>query len=71
LLDDLKKLSKLFGEPESAVKALDRYEKEFDDTMKAISNALSGKEKINYLYTYGQLGTDGNGSVVNERSGLS
>ncbi len=68
-LEDVKKLSKLFGEPDAAVKALDRYEKEYNDVLNAIKTALGSSDKMNYLYLFGGLSTGG--SIVNERSGLS
>ncbi len=69
LTEDIKKLNTLFGEPESAVKALDRYNQEYNALLNAVKNAISGKDKLNYLYSFGAF--TANGSVINERSGLS
>ena len=68
-LEDVKKLTKLFGEPEAAVKSMERFEKEYNDTLEAIKNALGSKDKMNYLYTFGAFGEEG--SIINEKSGLS
>ena len=69
LTEDVNKLSKLFGEPESATKALDRYTKEYNDMLSAIEKALGDKKKVNYMYAYGL--SDGAASISNEHSGLS
>ena len=69
ITEDVKKLTKLFGNPEAAVKAMDKYNKEYDDMLSAIEKALSEKSKVNYLYSFSQFGE--NGSVINEKSGLS
>lgn len=69
LTDDVNKLSKLFGDPESAVKAMEKYNKEYQDTLDAIKNALGDKTKINYMYSFMQFGESG--SIINEKSGLA
>ena len=69
LTEDVKKLSKLFGDPESAVKAMEKYNKEYTDMLDAIKTAIADKTKVNYLYSFTEFGEYG--SVVNEKSGLS
>ena len=52
LFDDLTKLSKLYGEPESAKKVIDEYTSNYTSVKNAIISALEGKDKKEYACTF-------------------
>lgn len=49
LLEDLQKLSTVFGNPESATEVLDEYMDDYNSTLAAVAEALQGTELYDYL----------------------
>lgn len=72
ILDDIHKLSILFGEPESAKTALSNYMADYNAMLDAIKNAVKDKEKLDYLYgIYTESATTYGKSVFNHTSAIS
>ena len=68
ILDDLKKLSKVFGDPESAVSIIEEYEEERNAMISAIKESLKGKDLYDFLAVFGSRSSIYNTS--SEMSGL-
>lgn len=66
LLDDLQKLSTVFGNPESATQTLDDYMADYNATLQAVAEALEGTELYDYLCTF-----DSRNSIYNATSAMA
>lgn len=68
ILEDLKKLSKVFGDPQSAVSIINEYEGERKGMISAIGEAIDGKDLYDFLAVFGSRNSMYN--TASEMSGL-
>ncbi len=66
LLEDLQKLSTVFGNPQSATETLNSYMAEYDATMSAVEAALEGTDLYDYLCTF-----DSRNAIYNTTSAMA
>lgn len=71
LFDDLQKLSKIFGEPQSAKDKLKTYSDDYDAVVNAVKAAVADKTKIDYLATVEMNASGSGGALYTKNSALS
>lgn len=71
LFEDLQKLSKIFGEPDSAKEKLQTYSDDYDAIVNAVKAAVADKTKVDYLATVEMNASGNTGAIYTEKSALS